>query len=71
MRGREQDNGETEKERVLDCGALRREQDGIGNKIDCLRNTYGAKVRLISGVIENAATEVVPTIYIFSLLIYI
>jgi hypothetical protein len=22
--------------------ALQRERDGVGNKIDCLRNTYGA-----------------------------
>ncbi len=49
---------------------LQRERDGFGNKIDCLRKTYGAKVRLISGVIKNAANDVVPTISIFSLLIY-
>ncbi len=50
--------------------ALQRERDGVGNKIDCLSNTYGVNVRLISGVIENAANDVVPMICIFSLLIY-
>ncbi len=49
---------------------LQREGDGVGNKIDCLRKTCGANVRLISGLIQNVTNDVVPTICIFSLLIY-
>ncbi len=50
--------------------ALQKEGDGVGNKIDRYRKTYGANVRLISERIKNVANDVVPTICIFSLLIY-
>ena len=48
-----------------------REKDSIGNKIDRWGKTCGANVGLISEMIRNVANDVVPTIHIFSLLIYI
>ncbi len=70
MRGREQDSGETERESVLEAEHLWRDRDGVGNKIDCWRKTYGANVRLISSMIKNVTNYVVPMICIFYLLIY-
>ncbi len=45
--------------------ALRRERDGVSNKLTC-----GANVRFIIKMIKNVANDYVPTICIFSLLIY-
>ncbi len=49
---------------------MQKESDGVGNKIDRKQKTCGANVRLISEMIKNVANDVVPTICIFSLLIY-
>ncbi len=66
-RARQQRDSESVVE--VDC-CRERERDSFGNKIDRQRKTNGVNVRLISGVIENVANDVVPTICIFSLLVY-
>ncbi len=60
-----------DRDRVFVRGrALQKEGDGIGNKKNPQRKTYGMNVRLNSTVIKNVANDVVPTICISSLLVY-
>ena len=66
---REQDSRETVRMCVRGR-ALQQEEDCVVNKIAHWRKTYGANVRLISGVIKNVANDVVPMIRICSVLVY-
>ncbi len=60
-----------DRERVCVGGSvLQREKDSVSNKIDHRRKRCGANMGLISEMIKNVASDVVPTIHIFSLLIY-
>ncbi len=62
-----------ERQRVRESvgdSVLRREKDSVSNKVDHWRKRCGANLGLISKMIENVASDVVPMIRNFSLLIY-
>ncbi len=68
--GKRARQGRDKERECVGDSVLQREKDSISNKIDHWRKTCGANLGLIREMIKNVASDIVPTIRIFSLLIY-